>query len=48
MLRIGSLSKRYGDVVALDNCSFEVDRGCAVQMDLQDPNGLGSIIPERA
>jgi ABC-2 type transport system ATP-binding protein len=46
MLRIDSLSKRYGDVVALDNCSFEVDRGR--MLGFLGPNGAGKTTAMRA
>jgi ABC-2 type transport system ATP-binding protein len=46
MLKIDSLSKRYGDVVALDNCSFEVDRGR--MLGFLGPNGAGKTTAMRA
>jgi ABC-2 type transport system ATP-binding protein len=46
MLRIDSLSKRYGDVVALNNCSFEVDRGR--MLGFLGPNGAGKTTAMRA
>jgi ABC-2 type transport system ATP-binding protein len=46
MLRIDSLSKRYGDVVALDNCSFDVDRGR--MLGFLGPNGAGKTTAMRA
>lgn len=46
MLRIDSLSKRYGDVVALDHCSFEVDRGR--MLGFLGPNGAGKTTAMRA
>jgi ABC-2 type transport system ATP-binding protein len=46
MLKIDSLAKRYGDVVALDNCSFEVDRGR--MLGFLGPNGAGKTTAMRA
>jgi ABC-2 type transport system ATP-binding protein len=46
MLKIESLSKRYGDVVALDNCSFEVERGR--MLGFLGPNGAGKTTAMRA
>ncbi len=45
MLRLSGLSKRYGDVVALDDCSFEVPRGAL--MGFLGPNGAGKTTAMR-
>lgn len=45
MLRIDSLAKRFGDVVALDDCSFEVSRGR--MLGFLGPNGAGKTTTMR-
>ncbi len=45
MLRLSGLSKRYGDVVALDDCSFEVPRG--ELLGFLGPNGAGKTTAMR-
>jgi ABC-2 type transport system ATP-binding protein len=46
MLRLSELSKRYGDVVALDDCSFEVAPGTL--FGFLGPNGAGKTTAMRA
>ncbi len=46
MLRLNELSKRYGDVVALDDCSFEVAPGTL--LGFLGPNGAGKTTAMRA
>jgi ABC-2 type transport system ATP-binding protein len=46
MLRLNDLSKRYGDVVALDDCSFEVAPGTL--LGFLGPNGAGKTTAMRA
>ncbi len=46
MLRLNELSKRYGDVVALDDCSFEVNPGTL--LGFLGPNGAGKTTAMRA
>ncbi len=46
MLRLRDLSKRYGDVTALDNCSFDVPRGTL--LGFLGPNGAGKTTAMRA
>jgi ABC-2 type transport system ATP-binding protein len=46
MLRIDGLSKRYGDVVALDECSLQVPRG--QMLGFLGPNGAGKTTAMRA
>jgi ABC-2 type transport system ATP-binding protein len=46
MLKVDSLAKRYGDVVALDSCSFEVNRGR--MMGFLGPNGSGKTTTMRS
>lgn len=46
MLRIESLTKTYGEITALDNCSFEVDRGR--MLGFLGPNGAGKTTAMRA
>ncbi len=46
MLRVENLSKRYGDVTALDGCSFEVARGR--MLGFLGPNGAGKTTSMRA
>lgn len=45
MLEIESLSKRYGDVVALDDCTFQVSRGR--MLGFLGPNGAGKTTTMR-
>jgi ABC-2 type transport system ATP-binding protein len=46
MLRLNDLSKRYGDVVALDDCSFDVAPGTL--LGFLGPNGAGKTTAMRA
>jgi ABC-2 type transport system ATP-binding protein len=46
VLKIDSLAKRYGDVTALDGCSFEVERGR--MLGFLGPNGAGKTTAMRA
>lgn len=46
MLEIRNLSKRYGEVVALDDCSFEVERGR--MLGFLGPNGAGKTTAMRS
>lgn len=46
MLRFEDLSKRFGDVVALDGCRFEVPRG--QMLGFLGPNGAGKTTAMRA
>ena len=46
MLRLSHLSKRYGDVVALTDCSFEVAPG--TMLGFLGPNGAGKTTAMRA
>jgi ABC-2 type transport system ATP-binding protein len=46
VLKIENLSKRYGDVVALDGCSFEVAEGR--MLGFLGPNGAGKTTTMRA
>ena len=45
MLRLSHLSKSYGDVVALDDCTFDVPRGAL--MGFLGPNGAGKTTAMR-
>lgn len=45
MLRLANLSKHYGDVVALDGCTFEVPRGHL--LGFLGPNGAGKTTAMR-
>ncbi|MCB1247176.1 MAG: ATP-binding cassette domain-containing protein [Acidimicrobiia bacterium] len=45
MLQINSLSKRFGDVLALDDCSFQAHRGR--MMGFLGPNGAGKTTTMR-
>jgi ABC-2 type transport system ATP-binding protein len=46
MLKVDSLAKRYGDVVALDSCTFEARRGR--MMGFLGPNGSGKTTTMRS
>lgn len=46
MLRIEGLTKRYGDVTALDGCTFDVERGR--MLGFLGPNGAGKTTTMRA
>jgi ABC-2 type transport system ATP-binding protein len=46
MLKVDSLAKRYGDVVALDSCSFDVSRGR--MLGFLGPNGSGKTTAMRS
>ncbi len=46
MLSVDSLSKNYGDVVALESCSFQVDRGR--MLGFLGPNGAGKTTAMRS
>jgi len=46
MLRIESLTKRYGAIVALNDCSFQVERGR--MLGFLGPNGAGKTTAMRA
>jgi ABC-2 type transport system ATP-binding protein len=46
MLRLEALDKSYGDVVALDDCSFDVNRGQL--LGFLGPNGAGKTTAMRA
>lgn len=46
MLKVDSLAKRYGDVVALDSCTFEAKRGR--MMGFLGPNGSGKTTAMRS
>lgn len=46
MLRLSNLHKRYGDVAALDGCSFDLDRGQL--LGFLGPNGAGKTTAMRS
>jgi ABC-2 type transport system ATP-binding protein len=46
MLKVDSLAKRYGDVIALDSCTFEVARGR--MLGFLGPNGAGKTTAMRS
>lgn len=46
MLSIAGLTKRYGDITALDSCSFQVERGR--MLGFLGPNGAGKTTAMRA
>jgi len=46
MLRLDGLGERFGDIVALDGCNFEVGRGEMVGF--LGPNGAGKTTALRA
>lgn len=46
MLRLDSLTKTYGDIVALDRCSFDVPRG--MLLGFLGPNGAGKTTAMRS
>ena len=45
MLQLNDLSKRYGDVIALDGCTFGVERG--TMLGFLGPNGAGKTTTMR-
>lgn len=46
MLQVDSLTKRYGSITALDDCSFQVDRGR--MLGFLGPNGAGKTTAMRS
>jgi ABC-2 type transport system ATP-binding protein len=46
MLRLDNLTKRYGDVIALDRCTFDVPRG--LLLGFLGPNGAGKTTAMRS